>query len=89
MASVGTLSLFFPIFLPATGAAALYFAHKALYVDWASYARDFLLGPGRTSRILLTLFILGNLKNMPFAWTVWPSPPISKLLFPPNLQSSY
>jgi hypothetical protein len=70
MASVGTLSLFFPIFLPATGAAALYFAHKALYVDWASYARDFLLGPGRTSRILLTLFILGNLKNMPFAWTI-------------------
>ena len=28
------------------------------------------MGPGRTSRILLLVFVFFNWKNMPFAWTV-------------------
>lgn len=70
MASVGTLSLFFPVFLPAAGATGLYFAHRALYVDWGAYAKHFFMGPGSVSRVLLAVFVLGNLKSIPFAWTV-------------------
>lgn len=70
MASVGTLSLFFPVFLPATGVAAAYLGHRALYVDWSSQIKHFLTGPGRLSRILLVFFLVTNWKNLPFAWTV-------------------
>lgn len=39
-------------------------------VQWREAIRAFLTGPGRTSRILLLIFALLNLKNLPFAWTV-------------------
>jgi hypothetical protein len=81
MASVGTLSLFFPVFLPATGIAAAYFGHRALYVDWPAQIKHFLTGPGRLSRILLVFFLITNWKNLPFAWTVCLSTPA--LPFPP------
>lgn len=70
MGSVGTLSLVFPVFIPASAVAAAYLGHRALYVDWRAWIKAFLTGPGRTRRILLVLFVLTNLKSMPFAWTV-------------------
>ena len=70
MASVGTLSLFFPVFVPSVAAVAAYLGHRALYVDWRAWFKEFFTGPGRTSRILLMIFILTNWKSMPLAWTV-------------------
>lgn len=70
MASVGTLSLLVPVFVPASGLAAAYLGRRALYVDWRAAAKHFLTGPGRTSRILLVFFVLTNWKTLPFAWTV-------------------
>lgn len=68
--AVGTLSLVFPVFIPASAAAAAYLGHRARFVDWRAWLKAFLTGPGRTSRILLAFFVLTNLKSMPFAWTV-------------------
>ncbi|OIW23545.1 hypothetical protein CONLIGDRAFT_674380 [Coniochaeta ligniaria NRRL 30616] len=70
MASVGTLSLFFPVFVPASGVAAAYLGHRATKVDWRAKARHFLTGPGRLSRILLVFFLVTNWKSLPFAWTI-------------------
>ena len=70
MASVGTLSLFYPVFLPASAAALAYAGHRALYVDWRVWLINFLTGPGRTSRILLVFFVLLNWKSLPLGWTV-------------------
>lgn len=75
MASVGTLSLFFPVFVPASAALAAYLGHRSLYVDWRAWLRKFLTGPGRTSRILLVFFVLTNWKSMPLGWTVSALPP--------------
>ncbi|KAB5554454.1 hypothetical protein GE09DRAFT_1121055 [Coniochaeta sp. 2T2.1] len=69
MASVGTLSLFFPVFVPASGLAAAYLGHRATKVDWRVKLRHFLTGPGRVYRILLVFFILTNWKSLPFVWT--------------------
>lgn len=44
--------------------------YAAYRVDWKNVIQDFVTGPGRTSRILLLLFVIFNWKNMPFAWTV-------------------
>lgn len=71
---VGTLSLFYPVFLPASAAALAYAGHRALYVDWRTFITHFLTGPGRTSRIALVFFVLLNWKSMPLAWTVRHSP---------------
>ena len=68
--AVGTLSLVFPVFIPASAAAVAYLGHRARFVDWRAWLKAFLTGPGRTSRILLAFFVLTNLKSMPFAWTV-------------------
>ena len=68
--STGTLSLFFPVFVPVGLAATAYAGHRAYYVDWRLRARHFLTAPGRTSRILLLIFIILNWKSLPFAWTV-------------------
>ncbi|KAH8879075.1 hypothetical protein GQ53DRAFT_775226 [Thozetella sp. PMI_491] len=69
MASVGTLSLLYPVFYPAGAAAITYLGYKAAYVDWRVAIRKFVTGPGRTKRILALLFLLLNLKSMPFGWT--------------------
>ncbi|KAK0629540.1 hypothetical protein B0T17DRAFT_555515 [Bombardia bombarda] len=68
--SVGTLSLFWPVFVPTGAAAIAYAGHCAYYVDWPAVVLDFLTGPGRTSRILLVLFLILNWKSLPLAWTV-------------------
>lgn len=44
--------------------------YAASRIDWKTAVRTFLTGPGRTSRVLLLVFVLFNMKNMPFVWTV-------------------
>lgn len=68
--AVGTLALFYPVFLPASAAAIAYAGHRALYLDWRTLLMQFLTGPGRTSRILLMFFLVLNWKSLPLAWTV-------------------
>ncbi|KAK3325913.1 hypothetical protein B0H66DRAFT_573616 [Apodospora peruviana] len=68
--STGTLSLFFPVFIPAGAAAVAYAGHRAMYVDWRMWATHFLTAPGWKSRILLLLFLILNWKSLPLAWTV-------------------
>ncbi|KAK4104457.1 hypothetical protein N658DRAFT_492559 [Parathielavia hyrcaniae] len=68
--AVGTLALFYPVFVPMSAAAAAYAGHRALYVDWRRVLRQFVTGPGRTSRILLLFFLVLNWKSLPLAWTV-------------------
>ncbi|KAK4151169.1 hypothetical protein C8A00DRAFT_36213 [Chaetomidium leptoderma] len=68
--AVGTLALFYPVFLPMSAAAAVYAGHRALHVDWRMLLTQFLTGPGRTSRILLAFFLVLNWKSLPLAWTV-------------------
>ncbi|KAL8402570.1 hypothetical protein RB596_009083 [Gaeumannomyces avenae] len=53
--AVGTLALFYPIFLPVGAAAIAYAGHRALY-------------PHKC--ILLLLFLVVNWKSLPLAWTV-------------------
>lgn len=67
---VGTLSLFYPVFMPMSIAGLAYAGHKALYVDWQTVLTEFVTGPGRTSRIALVFFLVLNWKSMPLAWTV-------------------
>ena len=69
MASVGTLSLFFPVFVPVSAAGVGYLGYR-LSQDWKTLLQRFLTGPGRTSRILLLFFLVTNWKSLPFAWTV-------------------
>lgn len=61
------LSLVVPVFAPLAVGSIGYAAWR---VSWIPLIKSFLMGPGRTSRILLLLFVLFNWKNMPFAWTV-------------------
>ncbi|KAK4243525.1 hypothetical protein C7999DRAFT_18131 [Corynascus novoguineensis] len=68
--AVGTLALFYPVFMPMSAAAIAYAGHRALYVDWRTVLTHFLTGPGRTSRILLVFFLALNWKSLPLAWTV-------------------
>ncbi|KAK4233100.1 hypothetical protein C8A03DRAFT_39217 [Achaetomium macrosporum] len=68
--AVGTLALFYPVFLPMSAAAVAYAGHRALYVDWRTVLTHFITGPGRTSRILLVFFLVLNWKSLPLAWTV-------------------
>ncbi|KAK4040273.1 hypothetical protein C8A01DRAFT_46341 [Parachaetomium inaequale] len=68
--AVGTLALFYPVFLPMSAAALAYAGHRALYVDWRMVLTHFFTGPGRTSRILLVFFLALNWKSLPLAWTV-------------------
>lgn len=60
------LSLVVPVFAPLAVGSIGYAAWR---VSWIPLIKSFLMGPGRTSRILLLLFVLFNWKNMPFAWT--------------------
>jgi hypothetical protein len=78
MASVSTLSLFWPIMVPATVIGSALLVRQLTHVDWL----DFFTGPGRISRVLLLLFVVANWKGMPLAWTVsralpyWPPQPL-------------
>lgn len=64
---MSALSLVVPVFAPVAIGSLGYAAWR---VDWSELVMSFLTGPGRTSRILLVLFVVFNWKNMPFAWTV-------------------
>lgn len=64
---LGGLAFAIRIIVPLAVGSAGYAAYK---VDWTRAIHDFATGPGRTSRILLLLFVVFNWKNLPFAWTV-------------------
>lgn len=64
---VDAFALLAPVVLPVTIGGAGYAAWKT---NWKHLVKSFLTGPGRTSRILLLLFVVLNRKNMPFMWTV-------------------
>ncbi|KAI3553402.1 hypothetical protein CABS01_11983 [Colletotrichum abscissum] len=53
------------------GASGL--AYAAYKIHWRIVLASFFTGPGKFSRILMLIFALLNLKNMPFVWTyrVW------------------
>ena len=72
--AVGTLALFYPVFLPLGTAAIAYAGHRAVHMDWRMLLTQFLTGPGRTSRILLVFFLVLNWKSLPLAWTVMTPP---------------
>jgi hypothetical protein len=63
------LSQVVTVVMPLVLGSAGYAAYK---INWVPLLRDFLTGPGRTSRILLLFFIVFNWKSMPLAWTVSP-----------------
>ncbi|KAI8157251.1 hypothetical protein K4K49_007892 [Colletotrichum sp. SAR 10_70] len=48
-------------------------AYAAYRIHWRMLLASFFTGPGKISRILMLIFALLNLKNMPFVWTyrVW------------------
>ncbi|KAF4986204.1 hypothetical protein FDECE_16074 [Fusarium decemcellulare] len=60
------MSLAVSFFAPVAIGSAGYAAYR---VHWITLMKAFLTGPGRTSRILLMLFVMFNWKSMPFAWT--------------------
>lgn len=66
MASANALGYLLPLGFGTAAVAGLSLAH----VDWKTILRNFATGPGRTSRILLAVFVLTNWKSMPFVWTV-------------------
>ncbi|KAK7744559.1 hypothetical protein SLS53_003444 [Cytospora paraplurivora] len=70
MASANALTYLLPLGFGAAGIAGTL---SMLHIDWKTIATNYVTGPGRTSRILLALFVVVNWKNMPFAWTfrVW------------------
>lgn len=72
MASANALGFLLPLGAGTAAVAGLSFAR----VDWKTIMRNFATGPGRTSRILLAIFVVTNWKSMPFVWTVRrPTPP--------------
>lgn len=72
---VDAFALLAPVVLPVTLGGAGYAAWK---VNWKQAVKAFLTGPGRTSRIILLLFVVFNRKNMPFMWTVSLAPSQAK-----------
>ncbi|KAF3762930.1 hypothetical protein M406DRAFT_263881 [Cryphonectria parasitica EP155] len=65
MASANALGYILPLGMGSAAVAGLSLAH----VDWKTIILKFVTGPGRTSRILLAIFVLINYKSMPFMWT--------------------
>ncbi|EFY84714.1 hypothetical protein J3459_005953 [Metarhizium acridum] len=63
---VGGLAVAIRVIVPLALGSAGYAAYK---IDWSVAIHNFLTGPGRSSRILLLLFVALNWKNLPFAWT--------------------
>ncbi|PFH62193.1 hypothetical protein XA68_14734 [Ophiocordyceps unilateralis] len=43
--------------------------YAACRIDWRVAVRSFFTGPGRTSRMLLLLFVVSSWKSMPLVWT--------------------
>lgn len=72
MASANALGFFMPVAVGSAAVAGLSLAR----VDWQTIVRNFATGPGRTSRILLAVFVVTNWKSMPFVWTVRDPPPL-------------
>lgn len=66
MASANALGFLLPLGVGSAAVAGLSMAR----VDLKTLVLNFATGPGRTSRILLALFVLTNWKSMPFVWTV-------------------
>lgn len=66
MASANALGFLLPLAAGAAGVAGV----SLLHIDLKTIATNFVTGPGRTSRILLAVFVITNYKNMPFVWTV-------------------
>lgn len=66
MASANALGVLLPLGVGGMAVAGLSVAH----IDWKALITNFVTGPGRTSRILLAVFVVLNWKNMPFVWTV-------------------
>ncbi|KAF5127444.1 hypothetical protein E5D57_008376 [Metarhizium anisopliae] len=64
---VGGLAVAIRVIVPVALGSAGYVAYK---INWSAAIQNFLTGPGRSSRILLLLFVVLNWKNLPFAWTV-------------------
>ncbi|KAF5019414.1 hypothetical protein F66182_8586 [Fusarium sp. NRRL 66182] len=60
------LSHVVPVAAPLVIGSAGYAAYR---VNWVPLIKAFATGPGRSSRILLLLFVLLNWKSMPLAWT--------------------
>jgi hypothetical protein len=73
--AVGKFGALFPVLVPAAAAGAIYGGRRIFQSGWQSWLHNFIAGPGRTSRILLILFIALNWKSMPLGWTVRPLPP--------------
>ncbi|PHH85943.1 hypothetical protein CDD83_10954 [Cordyceps sp. RAO-2017] len=63
---VGGLAVAVRLLTPLALGSAGYAAWR---VHWRAVLRSFVTGPGRSSRILLLLFLVLNWKNLPFAWT--------------------
>jgi hypothetical protein len=63
----GGLAVAIRVIVPVALGSAGYAAYK---INWPEAIRNFLTGPGRTSRIALLLFAVFNWKNLPLAWTV-------------------
>lgn len=79
MASANALGYLLP--LGGIGAAGIA-GMSLLHIEFKTIATNFVTGPGRTSRILLALFVVVNWKNMPFVWTVWLPFTFTLLLYP-------
>lgn len=68
--STSNIGLLMPV-VGVVGLASVVLAgRRAMHVDWKDFAVRFLTGPGRTSRILLLIYVLLNTKSLPGAWTV-------------------
>ena len=59
---VGGLTVAVRVLTPLAIGSAGYAAYR---IKWAIAIKKFLTGPGRTSRILLLLFVASNWKNLP------------------------
>ncbi|EFX02136.1 hypothetical protein CMQ_2185 [Grosmannia clavigera kw1407] len=60
-----------PLFGTVTVASTAYAGHAVFWrSDWRGWLSNFATGPGRTSRLMLLVMLLINLKSIPFAWTV-------------------
>lgn len=62
---IGGFALTIPIISVAVGSMG----YAAWRINWPALVQSFLTGPGRTSRVLLLLFIVFNWKTLPLAWT--------------------
>ncbi|CAK7212409.1 hypothetical protein SCUCBS95973_001453 [Sporothrix curviconia] len=84
------MSVVVPVLSLAAAASAAYAGHAVLARhngDVQAWLVRFLTGPGRTSRLLLLLFMALNVKSLPFVWTarifgamirhtLWPRKPL-------------